>query len=208
MYIFLDEAGNLTDDKDDHFVLTGIFTLNPRPLRKLIRRTRKAKLSSRNRRKNSEIKASKATDKYKKYLYEHLMKINNFEVFALYLKVSDIPLHMKGKEGIIYLRMTEELLKLGLVEKYNNVNLIMDHRSLKGITQNAFDTAIYEEFAASFKCPKLFNVYHVDSQKDKGIQICDFVTHAIYQKYQRQNADWYKMIENKITKIEDAKSLL
>jgi len=68
MYIFLDEAGNLTDDKDDHFVLTGIFTLNPKPLRKLIRRTRKAKLSSRNRRKNSEIKASKATDKYKKYL--------------------------------------------------------------------------------------------------------------------------------------------
>lgn len=208
MYIFLDEAGNLTDSKDDYFTLVGVFTSNPKPLRKLIQRTRRAKLSPRGRRKNPEIKASKATDKYKKYLYERLTKLQNFEVFGLYLKVSDIPSHMRGKEGLIYLRMTEELLKLGSVEKYDNVNLIMDRRSLKGITQNAFNTAIYEEFAASFKRPKLFNVYHIDSQKDKGIQICDFVIHAIYQKYQRQNADWYKIIENKIAKIEDAKDLL
>ena len=66
-------------------------------IRKLIYRTRKAKLPPRDRKKNSEIKSSKATNKYKKYFYEHLNKIEDFEIFGLYLKIKDIPLHMKGR---------------------------------------------------------------------------------------------------------------
>ncbi|MDP2909742.1 MAG: DUF3800 domain-containing protein [bacterium] len=210
MHIFIDEAGNLITKKDDGecFIIAGIFTENPRILKKLILRTRKAKLSPRDRKNDSEIKSSKATDKYKRYLYEHLNRIDNFQIFGLYLKIKDIPAHMRNKEGLIYLRITEELLKLGCIEKYDKINLVMDNKGLKGLTKNAFDLALTEEFGASFKNPKIFSIFHADSQKEKGIQAVDFVTHAIFQKYQRGNDIWLEMIKDKIVKIKDAKEFL
>ena len=104
--------------------------------------------------------------------------------------------------------MTEELLKLAETEKYSSISLIMDDRGLKGLTKSAFDTALCEKFGASFNYPKIFNIFHADSQKEKGIQVCDFITHAIYQKFQRANDAWYKLIDSKIVKIEDAKGFL
>jgi len=184
--IFIDESGSLTDKENDYFVIVGVFTSNPKPLRKLIYRTRKAKLPPRDRGKNFEVKSSKATNKYKKYLYGHLNKIEDFKIFGLYLKIKDIPLHMKDKEGLIYLRITEELLKLAQTEKYSSVNLIMDNKSLKGLTKNAFDVALYEKFGASFKHPKIFNILHVDSQKEKGVQLCDFIPMQYTKNFKEQ----------------------
>ena len=203
-----DESGSFTIDAKDYFVLVLLSTKDIKDLKILLRKTKKAKLSKRERRKSTEIKASLATDKFKKYFYTRLQALTSVKIYILFLQMRDIPLHMRKKEGLIYLRMMQALLKLAKVEKFHIINLTLDKRTLKGISREAFDLALQEEFGGSFKKQRFFCVHHVDSTESYMVQIADFVAHAAYQKYQRHNLKWHAYIKNLIETEINARDFL
>lgn len=199
MYIFLDESGNLKTNRPEgeYFVISIIMISHPKQLEVLVRRTKQAKLSRKQRSRTAEVKASKATDKFKKYFYERFPNLN-LEVYAIVYDVLKTPEQLRDKQGLIYLHLTKELLKQANIKKDQEIYLYLDKRSLKGITHLEFDTSLKEEFVVDFKRPTRFEIYHVDSRTHNGIQAADFISHAIYEKYQKEYSKWYDLIRDKI----------
>ena len=188
MYIYLDEA------ERDVWVVAAIVTDAPRALTKLIRRSKKAKLPKKHQR-FAEMKASQATDKFKRYLFTHLARLKDLQLYCIYLHKRDIPEHLRGQEGLIYLRMVIALLEqVGLTQSLQ-IYLYPDEKPLKGMTRQAFLITLKAHFAASFTRATRFEIVPRSSHEDEGIQAADFVTHAFFRKHQYQDTQWYDLVK-------------
>lgn len=198
MHIFIDESGHFQyHSEDEMIVLAAVKTEDPRALRKLVRRVRQAKLSKKQRR-ISEIKAALATEKYKKYLFRKLAAMD-VEIYAAHLFMKDIPPSLRNKfEGVIYLKLVRKLLYMAETDRSMRTIVRMDRRSLKGITAESLCLALTKEFIGPLQRPRFFNIGFSDSQEEAGIQVADFVAHALFSKYAREKPEWYDRIKAKI----------
>lgn len=207
IYLFSDESGDLVGQDDDYFILACIATADPKPLRAAMRRTRHAKQTRKEYARAAEIKASHATGKFKSYFYRRLTKVD-CDLFCLYLKISDIPKTLRPETGLIFLRMSEQLLHLAGISAYSQVYFHKDRRALKGLTMREYDTALKAAFMPHFTQPTRLEIFHQASHEDSGIQCVDFVCHAFYRKYQHNDEEWYRLIAPKIIKEVNAKDVL
>lgn len=208
MHIFIDESGHFQyKDGDGVFVLAAVKTADPRALRKLIRRTRHAKLAKKEK-EYSEIKAAFASDKYKRYLLAKLAETDT-EVFVVALRMRDVP-HgaRKSLEGVVYLKLVRALLYAAGVKEAPRVIVRMDKRSLPGISFEAFRFALTQEFVGLLAQPRFFHADFMESHEEPGIQIADFVAHAIYLKYSRRNTNWYDMLSPIMRSEQDGSVIL
>lgn len=184
----------LDDSERGFWVVSAVLTEKPRALKKVMRRTKKAKLPPRQRA-VAEVKASRAMDKFKRYFYAHLARLTDPTICCIYLDKTKIPEHLRGQEGLIYLRMVITLLELADITRYQQIYLYLDEKPLKGMTQQAFLVALKAHFAASFQRPTRFEVLIRNSQEDEGIQVADFVAHAFFVKYQYGNTQWSDLLK-------------
>jgi hypothetical protein len=207
IYLFSDESGDLIGRQDDYFILACVATNEPKHLRAAMRRARHAKQTRKEHAGAAEIKASHATDKFKSYFYRQLTKVD-CELFCLYLKISDIPQALRPDTGLIFLRMTEQLLHLAGISAYRQVYFHKDRRSLKGLTTREYDTALKAVFLPHFKRPTRLEIFHQASHEDSGIQCADFICHAFYRKYRHHDEEWYRLISSKIAREENARDFL
>lgn len=197
MHIFLDEA------ERDILVIAAVVTDRPKELKNVLHRTRATKLPKRLRA-AAEIKASQATEKFKRAFYARLANLQEPRLYAIHLNKKKIPTHLKGKEGLLYLRMVIALLESCPLKTAREIYVYPDKRPLKGVSQAGFIISLTQHFGVNLARQTRFEVYPRNSHDDLGVQAADFVAHAFFQKYQHGDATWYQHIKPLIKKELDA----
>jgi len=190
MHIYLDESENPLDGT---LVIAAVATEQHKELANVMERARKNKLPKKLRAK-AEIKASAATDKFKRYFYRHLAQLSEPRIYSISMNKSKIPPHLHGKEGLLYVRMVIRLLEACPLRESRQLFVYPDQRPLKGVSQAGFVTSLQQHFGVKLDDRTRFEVYPRDSEKDPGVQVADFLANAIYQHIEGKNDEWYELI--------------
>jgi hypothetical protein len=199
LYVFLDEAGNLRDDRNRHAVLVAFVTDQPKVTRKCFVRARQAKLPTKYQH-YAEIKFSDRVipDDFKKHVLRQLAR-TEIQIYALVVVKEHLPPEFRIQaEGIIYCHLVGQLLELCGLEESNEVYLFLDRRSLQGLTRQEFDARLRHRLLCQLREGVRLEIQHPDSTTNVNVQVADFLCGAIFRKYERGNQEHYALIERRI----------
>ena len=143
LYVFLDEAGNLHDDRDRHGVLVAFVTGQPKATRKCFVRAKQTKLP-RKYQHYAEIKFRDRVipDDFKKHVLRQISR-TEIQIYALVVVKEHLPSEYRAQaEGIIYCDLVGQLLELCTLGESDEVYLFLDRRSLQGLTRQEFDARL------------------------------------------------------------------
>lgn len=196
MFIYIDESGNLDGKKGErYFVLVALLVRDERTPKKLIHKAKKRGLSKKLRQ-LPEVKGRKSSGRFLHFLLGDLSR-EDVGIGILVVDVRKIPKHLQGKEGLLYLKLSQLLLEECGAGEYGSLVLKFDRKPLTGITREGFNTALRERFVITSK-PRRFEIYHHDSTTDAGLQVVHHIAWSTYQKYQHNDKRWYGLFSRKI----------
>jgi len=196
MFIYIDESGNLSAPKGErYFVLAALLVKDERTPKRLIRKAKKRGFPKKLWQ-LPEVKGRESSGRFLHFLLGDLSR-EDVGVGILVADVRKIPRHLRGKEGLLYLKLSQLLLEECRASEYSPLILKFDRKPLTGITREGFNTALRERFVITPK-PKRFEIYHHDSTEDAGLQIVHHIAWSTYQKYQHNDRRWYDLFSQKI----------
>ncbi len=168
------------------------------PLRRLFRRVRRHSLSGQSR-SLSEIKAVAASNHFRRSLYAGLAALDGLAISALIVPVTRLPYPLRQHEDILYAHMVTGVAAQCLKGISSPaVYLALDQRDTPGLTSMQLTSHLQAGLGAYLPSGGHLEIYYRDSTTDVGIQAVDFVSWALYQKYQRNDARWYDIIASQI----------
>jgi hypothetical protein len=200
-------------------VITALLVRDPRLPRQLLRRTKRHRLPA-ELLKVPEIRARKATDDFREYLYKLLASRKGRGLEAYSIRVSQGLLRSKGdKVGLYQLRLIQTLLKACDLWRFPEVLVYQNLPSLKGLSEKAFRNGLQ----GGHWLPKgtRLRVWEHDPAwdqgsppngyprilPDEGLQVADFLVYAFFQKYQHGNRRLVKLVAPIVRREIDAKEL-
>ncbi|MFH1801919.1 MAG: DUF3800 domain-containing protein [archaeon] len=195
-YIFLDESGELGFKKkasSKFFTLTLLVcgaraeTELQRVIKKIRQKILKKKLKQ-----SPEIKWNNSSEAIRKRVFGKLSNID-FEVFTIVLDKSKVFEYLKEKKHKLYNYLSQ--LIIAECSLSDNIELIVDKSKTKRSLRDDFDN--YIRLNIKSKCLNL-NIKHEDSRSNGGLQVLDFISGAIFTKYEFNNEDYYSKIQGKI----------
>lgn len=196
MFIYIDESGNLSGLKGErYFVLAALLVKDERTPKILIRKAKKRGFPKKLRR-LPEVKGRESSGRFLHFLLEDLSR-EDVGIGILVADVRKIPKHLRGKEGLLYLKLSQLLLEECRAGGYSPLILKFDRKPLTGVTKVGFNTALRGRFVITPK-PRRFEIYHHDSTTDAGLQVVHHIAWSIYQKYQHGDKQWYDLFSSKI----------
>ncbi|MFQ5531512.1 MAG: DUF3800 domain-containing protein [Candidatus Nanoarchaeia archaeon] len=195
-YIFLDESGELGfgSSSTKFFTITLLICglREEQKLRRVIKKIRRRKLKKKLK-KSPEIKWNNSNDQIKKKVFQIISKID-FEIFTIILNKSRVYDYLKGKKHKLYNYLCNLIINECSID--GKSDLIVDRSKNKRSLRDDFDR--YIRFNLKEKCPNL-TILHEDSKSNGSLQVLDFISGAIFNKYEFQNMEYYDKIKEKIT---------
>jgi len=212
--VFVDESGDLGFDKHSSkfFVVSFVMVINTPSTRLevLIKRALKnINITKKHRWSISEFKFSKDTDKTKR---KFLKKINsyNVKIGAVAISKDSVKQHLQREPSLLYNYLVVDFLMRTIVDEYlvtsdpyNRIIFIID-RSLSAKNRRHFNE--YAEEKAKFLTNQrnwnmdvIVTIRHEDSEREKLLQVADYVAGSIFHKLERNNPAYYEIIKEKIT---------
>tara|TARA_Y100000310_G_scaffold67450_1_gene62774 strand:+ start:568 stop:1170 length:603 start_codon:yes stop_codon:yes gene_type:complete len=194
--MFLDESGELGFKKfsTKYFTITllvcGIHEEQDlqRIIKKIRQRILKKKLKQ-----SPEIKWNNSSNELKQKVFQKLEKID-FEIFTIVLDKSKVYDYLKGKKHKLYNYLSNLIITECSID--GKFELSVDRSKNKRSLRDDFDNYIRNNLKK--ECPNL-SIKHEDSKSNGGLQVLDFISGAIFNKYEFNNLEYYDKIKNKIT---------
>jgi len=190
-YGFLDESGDADPFSGTRFLVVALIsTAASRPLELHVKRARKS-LSKKPA--PSEMKASTSEPK----IVERLLKAiaqENVEIVAVIVDKQSI-LRPPGDPEDIY-RMAVTRVIRHCVERWPRVTFHLDKRYTKKALRYRLEEAIREGLVGVPQ--EVVLIRQEDSLVRKELQAGDHVAWAFFQKYEKDNGRFYKIIEDKV----------
>ncbi|MBS3092188.1 DUF3800 domain-containing protein [Candidatus Pacearchaeota archaeon] len=195
-YMFLDESGDLGFGvKSSRFFTVTLLVCEiheeqelQRIIKKIRQRILKKKLKQ-----ATEIKWNNSSEEIKQRIFQRLEKIN-FEVFTIILDKSKVYDYLKEKKHKLYNYLSKLIIAECSID--GKFELIVDRSKGKRSLRDDFNNYIRENLKE--ECQNL-SITHEDSKSSGSLQVLDFISGAIFNKYEFNNLDYYNMIRNKIT---------
>ncbi|MFC1786848.1 DUF3800 domain-containing protein [Halobacteriota archaeon] len=203
LYIFVDESGDLgfSERSSCYFILTALVTVDPTRVGRIVKKVRKKvlkkKLSD-----IPELKFSRSTDKVKTKILEYLSK-QDAEIWYVCLRKEMVYSHLRTKQNIIYNYLTGFIVEKipTMRSKSVKVKIIVD-KSLSKVNRQHFNMYLKEKynFVSSNRgeTPISIDIEHKDSQAERCLQVVDFISGAIFHKYEFNHPKYYDLIKSKI----------
>ena len=183
--IFIDESGTLSDIKDKVIVVAAVGTNNVIKIDEIFKVLLK---KERLRKQTRELKYYTSGDKTKRLFFENIIK-NDFDIFILEVekmgrKIPDTP------EYFVFLCC---LLLNDVFSFYTEISKIIIDRHFS----RDYDV---EKFNKTLKqlLPNLPNILHVDSRKEKRVNVADMIAGAVLANETGKSTEYYKMFEKQI----------
>ncbi|MCD6500504.1 DUF3800 domain-containing protein [bacterium] len=209
MYIFLDESGNFTGDKNRYFIVGGFLTGNARRTAKAFRKWQRRKFPKKLRYKN-EVKFNNTglNDELRLKTLSYFTK-QDIRIFYTFLKTRNIPKEYRKKAGIetgfLYAEVVAKTLNLLLPTTDLEFRIFRDKRHLYRLTQAKFNERIKLDLLPKLLPRSLFQIEAIDSATNPNIQIADWICGALFRYHNnRKNGDkFFITLKNNIVASEE-----
>lgn len=184
--IFIDESGTLPDPKDRVIIVAAVGTSSPERIEEIIKIVKKR---GKFRKPTGELKFYTAGEKSKILFFEKLIK-EDFDIFVLTVEklgriIADTPVNFAILSGLLL----EDIFKF-----YPTIaEIIFDRHFHK---EN--DIKEFNEVLKNFLNKDLPKISHVESKKDKKVNVADMVAGAVLAKEEGKDSRFYKMIKKRI----------
>ena len=207
MFIFLDESGNFTGDKEPYFIIGGFITNNPRRTAKAFRKWQHTKFSNKKLRYRTEVKFSdtRLDENLRLKTIEYFGK-QDIRVFYAFLKKSNIPLEYRKKKGLesslLYVEIVAQALGLLLPTTDLEFRVFRDHRHLRKLPQTKFNEILKSALLPNLPAKAVIQIEALDSSTNPNIQIADWVCGALFRHYNKsKNGErFFLLLKNNIVK--------
>ena len=183
--IFIDESGTLPDPKDKVIVLAAVSTENINKIDTLIKQIKKR---GRYRKITGELKFYTAGEKTKTLFFKRITELE-FAIFILVVekkgrKIKDTPQHF----AILCWLLLNDVFSF-----YSKVETIfLDRHFSRDEDVLKFNQILHKLLV------KTLRVLHVDSKKDRRINISDMIAGAVLAKESGKDNRYYELIKRKV----------
>lgn len=196
LYIFIDESGDLGEEGSNYFVITAIWTEEPSQFDRLLKNMRRHKF-----RKHlvdvAELKANKSGHELREYLLKKFNETEGAKGHTIILEKKKVfSKYLKGNKHKLYNYICGVLASTMTFESKHLIVRI-DRSKGKQALRDDFDEYVKRKCTEDDTNRKI-EVYHSWSHAWSGLQIVDFVSWAIFQKFEHGNGYYHKLIEKKI----------
>ncbi|MEK7118948.1 MAG: DUF3800 domain-containing protein [Patescibacteria group bacterium] len=200
-YIFLDESGDLGFKKSSSkwFVFTIAITSDPRSLERAVKkvwRPLRKKYKT-----QGELHAYRANDITRTRLLRRLHELNDLHVLCVVLNKKKVYVDLQNQKNYLYNYTANILLDRlhsnGTLKNDEPIHLFVDRKDTKKTLRENFTQYLTSEMANRGR--KHFVVSLHTSHENKSLQAVDFISWAIFRKYELGDFEFYEMIKSKIT---------
>jgi len=196
-YIFLDESGDLGfKDKSSKFFTITLMCCDVKTeveVNRIIKKIRK-NLLKKKMKNTSELKGNNSTDRIRFAVLNKAVE-KNIEIYTIILDKSKIYDYLKNSKDKLY-NYTANLILNECSLNDGKFKLIVDKRG--GVVVNDFDR--YIKFKMNNKNSNCeIDVEHKNSNREGCLQVLDFISWAIFRKYELNDERYYNIIKRRIT---------
>ena len=200
MYIFLDESGDLGFKKSSSnwFIFTIAITGNLRSLEKVIK-----KVWRHLRKKHKglgELHASNEKNTTRRRVLRLLSKADDLKILCIVLNKEKVYIDLQNQKEYLYNYTANLLLdrlhNKELIPANEPINLYIDRKDTKKYLRENFVGYLTESMKKRRNA--VFNVKLHSSHENKSLQAVDFISWAIFRKYERSDYEFYEIIKDKI----------
>lgn len=195
-YIFLDESGELGfSSKSSKFFTVTLLICGiheERELQRIIKKIRQ-RILKKKLKQSPELKWNNSSKEIKQKVFQKLAKVN-FEVFTIILDKSKVYDYLKEKKHKLYNYLCNLIIAECSVD--GKFELIVDKSKNKRSLKDDFDNYIKSKLTNKFHN---LSIKHEDSKSNGALQILDFISGAIFNKYEFQTLVYYDKVKDKIT---------
>lgn len=199
-YIFLDESGDLGFRKKSSkwFLFTLVLVDNPRVLEWVIKKARKS-LKKKHKHNFSELHAYHCDDFTRIRVLKSLAE-RDIRIITTILNKEKVHIDLQNQKNYLYNYtaniILDRLINSKLIDGSHSISLVVDRKDTKKNLRNNFISYITE--AMKKKRYKKFEMSLAASHDEKGLQAVDFISWAIFRKYEKGDFEFYEIIKNKI----------
>jgi len=200
-YIFLDESGDLGFKKTSSrwFLFTIAMVSTPRSLERVIKKIWRP--LKKKHKKLGELHAYHADDITRTRMLKKLNELAGLKVLCVILNKKKVYVDLQNQKNYLYNYTANILLdrlhSSGKLKDGESIHLYIDRKDTKKrLRENLIQ---YLTTSMEDRRKERFSVELHTSHENKSLQAVDFISWAIFRKYERGEYEFYEIIKSKIT---------
>jgi hypothetical protein len=201
VYIFLDESGDLGFKKSSSkwFIFTIAMVDDPRSLERVVKKIWSP--LKKKHKKLGELHAYRADDITRTRMLQKLNSVDDLKVLCVILNKKKVHIDLQNQKNYLYNYTANILLdrlhSSKAVKDEEQIQLFIDRKDTKKRLRENFVRYLTSQM--SNRGRKHFTVNLHTSQENKSLQAVDFISWAIFRKYEKGDYEFYELIKSKIT---------
>ena len=202
LYIFLDESGDLgfSTRSSRWFVITVVLTSNHRRIEKCVKKVHKGLKKKYKRVK--ELHAYHSDAITKRRILRLLSEVDDLQIFCIVLNKRKVYIDLRRQKNYLYNYTANILLdriyNRKIVKNDNKVLIYIDQRETNKFLKKNFEDYLSNNLIQ--RGNSNFEIKIKASHTEKCLQAVDFISWAIFRKYERGDYEYYNIVESKIIK--------
>ena len=199
-YIFLDESGDMGFGKKSSkwFLFTLAVVNDERSLQRVVKKVWRT--IHRKHKHVGELHASHEKDITKTRMLQILAELEDLKIMTIILNKKKVHLDLQEQKNYLYNYtaniVLDRLINTKVIDLNQNIFLIVDRKDTKKNLRENFISYITK--AMHKRGHKNFKMSLKSSHDEKSLQAVDFMSWAIFRKYERGDFEFYEIIKNKI----------
>lgn len=193
MQIFIDESGNLGKG-GRFFVISALTPDNPSRIKNIIKRCcvkfRKPEVLD-------EIKGKVLTFSRKQEILHKFNKKDDFHCHYIVADKNHLSQKLLKDNNICFNYLASHLLKPILKGTDENIQVIIDNRSIKVASRNSLQDYIKLKALTEWGFEKKISFEYKDSKEVKNLQAIHLIANVVYGRYTYKKEHLYTLISNK-----------
>ena len=199
----MDESGCLGFDfnkkkTSNYFVVACLFTPSKRPLEKIVKKVHIG-LRQQLHKHPGVLHCNKETQATRKRLFK-LLKEKEFSIMAIYLNKRKVYTRLQDEKHVLYNYVTNILLDRIFSKRFSpvikNITLIASKRETNKFLNENFSRYLNNKVTNTHNIQ--FTVNIKTPAEEKSLQVVDFVSWALFRKYEYGDESYYDLIKEKI----------
>lgn len=197
--IFLDESGDLGfgDRSSRWFVLTMVLTGNHRPIEKCVRKVHRGLRKKYKR--VSELHAYHADAATRKKMLQYLAGVEDLQIMSIVLNKRKVYVDLQNQKSYLYNYTANILLDRlhhkGTLRADEKISIYIDQRETNRFLKKNFEDYLRASLA---QWHDHYEITITPSHTEKCLQAVDFISWAVYRKYELGDYEYYELIKSKI----------
>lgn len=200
MYIYLDESGDLGFSKRSSkwFLITVAISQDGRCLERVVKKVWRS--LHKKHKHIGELHASHEKDMTRIKMLQMIAACDDVKIMTVVLNKSKVYVDLQEQKNYLYNYTANILLdrlhNSDILPNGETIDLVVDRKDTKKALRENFIN--YLSSSMSKRRAENFTVTLHASHENKSLQAVDFVSWAIFRKYEKGDFEFYELIKNKI----------